>query len=179
MRSAPASNVMARRCSGTGDEGYTFCPFPKTGAAMSASAPISAPVFLSHGRGRNAYRVPFPAPAGTEGITHYTLRGKVVCQRGAPLWNPPAFPSLSCDGQNVRHVGQSRKRPQRRRGILCPDTRRRWFATRSACRPRHGRGTGDERRERQSFSSSTYSMTSSTRHCSSLHRRSIVLVDTL
>ena len=35
-----------------------------------------------------------PAPAGTEGITHYTLHGKVVCQRGAPLWIPPAFPRL-------------------------------------------------------------------------------------
>ena len=101
---------------------YTFCPFPKTGAAMSASASISAPVFLSRGRGRNAHRVPFPAPAGTEGITHYTLRGKVVCQRGAPLWNPPAFPFLSRDGQNVRHVGQSRKRPQRRHGFLRPES---------------------------------------------------------
>ena len=141
-----------RRDEGRGTRGYTFCPFPKTGAAMSAFAPISAPVFLSHGRGRNAYCGPFPAPAGTEGITHYTLRGKAVCQRGAPLWNPPAFPFPSRDGQNVRHVGQSRKRPQRRRGILCPDTRRRCFATRSACRPRHGRGTGDERREFYSLS---------------------------
>ena len=128
---------------------YTFCPFPKTGAAMSASAPISAPVFLSHGRGRNAYCVPFPVPAGTEGITHYTLRGKAVCQRGAPLWNPPAFPFLSRDGQNVRHVRQSQKRHQQRLGILIPgyppplvcDTRsvcRRTTATPPQTGKRHG-----------------------------------------
>lgn len=134
-----------RRDERRGTRGYTFCPFLKTGAAMSASAPISAPVFLSHGRGRNARRVPFPAPAGTEGITHYTLRGKAVCQRGGPLWNSPAFSFLSRDGQNVRHVGQSRKRPQRRRvsGHRIPAAAGLRHAPRVARATGAGRGTKD------------------------------------
>ena len=182
MFSAPPSNAAVRSPRRDGRRGtgaYTFCPLPKTGAAMSASAPVSAPVFLSPGRGRLAHGVPFPVPAGTEGITHYTLRGKVVCQRRLrPLWNPPAFPR--------RHVTDKMSATLDSPGNAPSGGKVSYARIPAAAGLRHAprvaRATGAGRGGSpvgQSVSSSTYSMTSSTRHCSSLHRRSIVLVDTL
>lgn len=62
---------------------------------------------------KSAFRIPhadFSHPSQTEGITHYTLRCKVVCQQGrCPFWIPPSFPVLGYKTDHAAFTSSSRK----------------------------------------------------------------------
>ena len=78
---------------GRGTGAFIYLPPFSENSPIFRSFPFAKiqPIFLPEQTGRIKHRTPFSPSATPAGITHYTLRCKVVCQRGIPFGNPYLF----------------------------------------------------------------------------------------